>query len=122
MFFLCTSFIQNNELEESIKRGKSIYGDFCTTCHQASGLGVKSIFPPLANSDYLLKNRKESIHSIKYGQSGKIKVNNIDYNGTMAPLGLEDEEVTDVMNYILNSWGNKSKKLVTLKEVQSVQK
>ena len=33
-----------------------------------------------------------------------------------------DEEVADVMNYILNSWGNTSKKMVTEKEVKKLKK
>ena len=40
----------------------------------------------------------------------------------MAPLGLDDNEVADVMNYILNSWGNKSDKIVTVKEVKTISK
>jgi len=32
-------------------------------------------------------------------------------------MGLEDEEIADVMNYILNSWGNKSDSIVTPEEV-----
>ena len=36
--------------------------------------------------------------------------------------GLTDEEIVDVMNYILNSWGNKSEKTVTINEVKSISK
>ena len=105
----------------SIKRGKEIYTDFCVSCHMPNGKGVPKAFPPLANSDYLKKNPIESIKSIKYGQSGEITVNGIKYNGTMAPLGLEDEEVADVMNYITNSWGNTNDKLITTEEVSKIE-
>jgi len=37
-------------------------------------------------------------------------------------MGLSDDEVADVMNYVLNSWGNKSKKMVTLSEVIQLKK
>jgi transcriptional antiterminator len=40
----------------------------------------------------------------------------------MANLGLTDEEVAYVMNYITNSWGNKNDKLVTEKEVSEIKK
>jgi mono/diheme cytochrome c family protein len=113
---------QDPELEESIQRGSEIYADFCVTCHMEQGEGVLNAFPPLAKSDYLMNNREASIRGIKYGQSGELIVNGIVYNSVMAPLGLEDEEVVDVMNYILNSWGNSSKDMVTLKEVEAISK
>ena|SRR5690606_15068247 len=113
---------QDKELKESIDRGRDIYTDFCITCHMANGEGVKKTFPPLAQSDYLLKKREESIRGIKYGQQGEIVVNGVTYNNTMAPMGLYDEEIADVMNYILNSWGNKSNKIVTPEEVSAILK
>lgn len=111
----------NDELAKSIQRGKEVYADFCVQCHLASGKGTET-FPPLANSDWLVNKRKESIHAIKYGQSGPIKVNGKTYNGRMSPMGLSDEEVADVMNYIMNSWGNKQSKMVTVSEVKAVKK
>lgn len=113
---------QDPKLEASIERGSEIYADFCVTCHMENGEGVAYTFPPLANSDYLLQNREESIKGVKYGRRGELIVNGITYNDTMAPLGLEDEEVADVMNYILNSWGNSSSKIVTLDEVEAITK
>ncbi len=111
---------QDSKLEDSIKRGNEIYTDFCVTCHMAYGEGVAYTFPPLANSDYLLQNRKESIRGVKFGRQGELIVNGITYNNAMTPLGLEDEEVADVMNYILNSWGNSSSKIVTVDEVEAI--
>jgi mono/diheme cytochrome c family protein len=87
-----------------------------------NGEGVEKTFPPLAKSDYLLKKRVESIRGIKYGQQGEIIVNGVTYNNTMATMGLYDDEIADVMNYILNSWGNKSDKMVTEKEVSAISK
>ncbi|MDH7444235.1 c-type cytochrome [Aquimarina sp. 2201CG14-23] len=113
---------QETELSKSIVRGEEIYTDFCMQCHLPNGKGTPKIFPPLAGSDWLVNKRKESIHSIKYGLNGPIKVNNQLYNSAMTPLGLEDEEIADVMNYIMNSWGNKQEKMVTTEEVKSIQK
>ncbi len=114
--------LQNNTLKESIKRGSEIYTDFCTSCHLPSGKGMSGVFPPLANSDYLIGKRKESIRSIKFGLRGEITVNGVKYNGYMAALGLSDEEVADVMNYITNSWGNKNDKIITVEEVSEIKK
>lgn len=119
---LSITLFQDNELKKSIERGSEVYADFCVTCHLPKGEGVANTFPPLAKSDYLLKNREASIRGIKYGQSGEILVNGVTYKGVMPAMGLSDEEVADVMNYILNSWGNTSKKIVTLEEVSLISK
>ena len=111
----------NDELLKSISRGKEVYADFCMQCHLGNGKGSETV-PPLAASDWLVNKRKESIHAVKYGQSGPIKVNGKNYNGKMSPMGLTDEEVADVMNYIMNSWGNKQSKMVTVSEVKAVKK
>lgn len=118
--FILVSFQQTDPLTESIARGKEVYTDFCVTCHLDSGKGMPGVFPPLADSDYLLTKRNESIKAVKKGQKGEITVNGVTYNNMMAPLGLDDEEVADVMNYILNSWGNKSEEMVTEEEVSKI--
>ncbi len=114
--------LQTDPLKESIQRGHEIYTDFCVSCHLTNGKGVERVYPPLANSDYLKKNRVASIRGIKYGQKGAIVVNGKTYNGYMAPLGLSDDEVADVMNYITNSWGNKNDKIITEEEVSKIKK
>ena len=114
--------IQDKELKESMQRGKAIYTDFCISCHLESGEGVENTFPPLAKSDYLMNNREASIKGVKYGQRGQLIVNGVTYDNTMMPLGLENEEIVDVMNYVLNSWGNSGAKMVTLEEVNTILK
>lgn len=117
-----TSFSQTNALKASIEHGEEIYTDFCVSCHLPNGKGVERVYPPLANSDYLLKNREASIKGIKFGMNGEIVVNGKKYNSVMAPLGLSDDEIADVMNYISNSWGNKNDKIVTEAEVSKIKK
>ena len=114
--------LPQSELEKSIQRGAIVYKDFCNQCHRPNGKGVGRSFPPLAGSDYLMENREKSIRGIKYGQKGEITVNGKIYNGVMTPMGLSDEEVVDVMNYITNSWGNKTDKVTTLEEVTAIEK
>lgn len=114
--------MQDKELKESMQRGKEIYTDFCITCHLANGEGVENTFPPLAKSDYLMNNRESSIKGVKYGQRGPLVVNGVTYDNTMMPLGLENEEIVDVMNYVLNSWGNSGAEMVTLEEVNTIVK
>ena len=111
---------QSKELKESIKRGNTVYSDFCVSCHLPSGNGVNKIYPPLANSDYLEANRYASIKGLKFGLKGKIKVNGVEYNKYMPPMGLSAEEIADVMNYMNHSWGNTFGKIVTVVEVSAI--
>lgn len=121
--FLCLAAINipTNDFEESKARGKEIYEEYCITCHMAEGEGVEGVFPPLANSDYLIKNPLKSIYAIKYGQQGEIVVNGITYNSFMSELGLDDQEVADVMNYVRNAWGNQNDTIITAEIVKSLE-
>ena len=110
------------DLQKSISRGKEVYTDFCMQCHLATGKGDLVNFPPLDGSDWLTKKRKQSIHAVKYGQTGEVIVKGKKFNNIMPPLGLSDQEVADVLNYVMNSWSNKQKKMVTLEEVKAVAK
>ena len=120
--FVFNFFQKEKSFEESISDGKLIYEDFCIQCHLNNGEGIEKIYPPLNNSDYLLKNLDKSIYSIKYGLSGEIIVNGIKYNGVMASQGLEDDEIADVMNYITNSWDNNLNVQITTKRVNELKK
>ena len=114
---------QNKPLKESITRGNEIYNDFCVQCHLDNGEGVAGIFPPLSNSDYLLNNIRESIYGIKYGMDGPITVNGELYDGIMVSQGLDNEEIADVMNYILNSWENSyNNEIITPSLVNEIKK
>ncbi len=113
---------ESTELEKSIIRGKSVYNDFCVQCHLPNGKGTKGIFPPLDGADWLVEKRTESIRAVKYGQKGEIVVNGVTYNNAMPPMGLTDQEVTDVMNYTMNSWSNEQEDMVTLEEVSVIKK
>ena len=109
-----------DELTESKARGKEVYNNNCVVCHMGQGEGVEALNPPLAKSDYLLKTPEKALRAIKIGLEGPVVVNGVKYDGMMAGLGLSDEEVADVMNYISNSWGNKSAKIYTPKMVAAI--
>lgn len=98
--------------------GEQVYNKNCIACHQSKGEGVKGAFPPLAKSDYLLADKNRAIKQIIHGSSGEMIVNGETYNTIMPPQPVSDEEVRDVMNYILNSWGNDGGE-VTLEEVKA---
>ena len=115
-----TWLYQKKPLEQSIADGNEIYNDFCVQCHLDNGEGVSGVFPPLAKSDYLLNNIEMSIRGLKYGLSGPIVVNGEEYDGVMQNQGLDNLEIADVMNFILNNWGNESKEIITENQVANI--
>ena len=121
MTFVLSTVFQKTR-QQSIADGAEIYQDFCAQCHLDTGVGVLGAFPPLNKSDYLFEDITRSIAGIKYGLKGPIVVNGESYNGLMANQGLDDEEIADVMNYILNSWDNTFSQTITTAQVQEVQK
>ncbi len=120
IFFEGILLYQKKPLEQSITDGAEIYQDFCIQCHLNNGEGVSGVIPPLVKSDYLANNVELSIKAIKYGLSGPIVVNGEKYNGVMQEQGLDDDEIADVMNYILNNWGNEFKEIITEEKVASI--
>jgi len=120
ILFEGTWLFQNKPLKQSIADGEEIYQDFCLQCHLDTGKGVSGVFPPLVESDYLMNNIDLSIRGVKYGLSGPIVVNGEEYDGVMQNQGLDNEEIADVMNYILNSWGNKSSDMITEERVANI--
>jgi len=110
-----------SEFDQQMVRGKKIYAQSCWICHQVNGLGTPGVFPPLANSDFLMKNRERSIRALILGLNEKITVNGRIYQGAMPPSGLNDEQIADVSTYIRNSWGNKDRE-VKPEEVARVRK
>jgi mono/diheme cytochrome c family protein len=112
---------QKFDLKASIERGKEVYNTQCITCHMEKGEGIEGAFPPLAKSDYLMADKNRSIKQILEGASGEMTVNGIVYNGEMPAIDLTDEQVSDVLNYVRNSWGNKGG-AVTPNEVKAQRK
>lgn len=109
---------------QSKKNGAKVYKEYCQTCHQKDGKGLPNVYPPLAKSDYIKKNSKETlIREVVFGKSGKVKVNGKEYNGVMAPLPKKysDKDVSDVMTYVFNMFGNK-KGRVTVDDVKAAKK
>ncbi|WP_224999162.1 copper-containing nitrite reductase [Cesiribacter sp. SM1] len=92
---------------ERLAMGKMVYTANCQACHQSEGQGIAKAFPPLAKSDFLNADIDRSIQVVTHGLEGPIKVNGQTYNSTMPKLKLSEEDVANVMTYVLNNWGNK---------------
>jgi len=84
-----------------------IYELHCGNCHGKDGQGLKSLYPPLAGSDYLRDRQSELPCIIRYGLEGEIVVNGRSFNQPMDGLPtLGVGEVTTIINYVNNAWGN----------------
>lgn len=95
------------DLKSSIVRGKELYTSYCITCHMEQGEGLEDVYPPLAKSDYLMADKKRSVQQILYGANEEMKVNGKTYNAAMTGFDLTDQEISDLLNFIRNSFGNK---------------
>ncbi len=94
-------------LEDQVRAGQASFAGTCSTCHQADGKGMAGVFPPLAGSDWMTRDHAELAGVVLNGLSGPIKVNGQDYASVMPPMSqLTDDEVANILTYVLNSWGN----------------
>lgn len=104
--------VVNKTVAQQVADGKNIYSNTCFACHQAEGQGIPNAFPPLAKSDYMNANPARAIDAVLHGLTGEITVNGKKYNSVMMSQNLTDQEISDVMTYVYNSWGN-NKTVVT---------
>jgi nitrite reductase (NO-forming) len=98
-------------LQERIQLGQRVFDQNCAACHQPSGEGVPNAFPPLAKSDFLLTDKLRAASIVINGRQGNIQVNGKTYNGVMPAFQLDDEQIANVLSYVLNAWGNKGEGL-----------
>lgn len=88
---------------------KQVYGSKCAACHQATGLGVPGVFPPLAGSEWVVGDEKVLTQILLHGVNGDLEVKGTVYKGAMpAWKSLADEELAAVMSYIRAEWGNQA--------------
>ncbi|MFZ6772984.1 copper-containing nitrite reductase [Undibacterium sp. SXout7W] len=95
-------------LQDQVLAGKALFEGTCSVCHQSNGAGLPGVFPPLTKSDYLNADHQRAIKVVLQGLSGKVTVNGSEFNSVMPPMNqLNDDEVANILTYILNSWDNK---------------
>lgn len=89
-------------------KGQQLYTQHCSNCHQDDGAGFKSIYPPLAKSDFMENSPDRVLCIMKNGVSGELLVNGVTFNQPMPGIpALTDLEVAEIATYIYNTWGNK---------------
>jgi nitrite reductase (NO-forming) len=93
--------------EQRVAAGAVLYNGTCSVCHQQNGVGLAGVFPPLANSDYLMADTERAIAVVLNGLTGAVVVNGNTFNSVMPPMSqLNDDEIANILTFALNSWGN----------------
>lgn len=88
--------------------GAQLFGNYCSSCHQLSGVGVSGVFPPLKEDPVVLaEDPAEHIRIILNGLQGKA-INGVTYASPMPAFGsqLDDKQIAALINYERTSWGN----------------
>lgn len=94
---------QDFNLGASIQRGGTIYSSNCASCHMADGTGINSLYPSLAGADSLMNDIPGMLNWILDGDV---------INGVSHSFSLTDREVSDLLNYIRNSWGHEGEAIL----------
>ena len=121
-----SSFTINKQtgIKASIERGQKVYKATCIACHQADGLGVQRLNPPLVKTKWVLGDKKLLAKIVLEGlKGGEIEIDGDDFHNPMPPMDkqLTDQQIADVLTYVRNSFGNKAS-AVTVAEVKAVRK
>ena len=92
-----------------ISPGQAIYEALCLNCHQAAGQGLTGVYPPLAQSEWVAGDSQRLIKIVMHGLAGPTKVAGKDYGLVpMPPMGLDDQQLADVLTYVRSAFGNKA--------------
>lgn len=115
-------------LKKEFPKGEALFTSVCQTCHGADGGGVKSLAPPLNQSEWVTGNKDKLISIVLFGLTGPVKVNGHVYqtpevSGDMPGIGYDkdmpNEDIAQLLSFIRRSWRNNADK-VTTEEVTKV--
>ncbi len=103
-----------------VSPGQAIYEALCLNCHQAAGQGLTGVYPPLAQSEWVSGDPQPLIKLVMHGLAGPTKVLGKDYGLVpMPPMGLDDQQLADVLTYVRGAFGNKASP-VKVEDVKAV--
>jgi len=103
-------------------KGVALFSSVCQTCHGPDGNGVKSLAPPLNQSEWVTGDKDRLISIVLFGLTGPVSVNGHLYkapeiNGDMPGIGysqeLSSEDIAQLLSFIRKSWRNDAEKIST---------
>ena len=101
-----------------LTRGAALYAN-CTGCHQASGLGLRGFYPPLADSPLVIGNPEPLVAILLHGLEGPVEIDGVTYDQPMPPAPFQDgADLAAIASFIRRSFGNDAS-LVTTETVTS---
>jgi mono/diheme cytochrome c family protein/glucose/arabinose dehydrogenase len=109
-------------LKKQFPKGEALFTSICQTCHGPDGGGVKSLAPPLNQSEWVTGNKDKLISIVLFGLTGPVKVNGHIYqtpevSGDMPGIGYDkdmpSEDIAQLLSYIRKSWRNNGETIST---------
>jgi len=95
---------QELKTQQYFVEGMQLYMTNCSNCHQANGLGMANLYPPLKGSD-ALKDKALLACIIKNGMKDTIMVDGKKFNRPMpANPKLTDLEIAEIISYVSIKW------------------
>lgn len=95
------------EEQKRFEVGKELFTATCGACHQATGLGLDGLAPPLVDSDWVLGSDQRLARIVLHGVRGAISVNGKTWEMEMPSLSVfDDEQIASVLTYIRRDWGH----------------
>jgi mono/diheme cytochrome c family protein len=89
--------------------GKQVFSGNCVACHQATGLGLPGVFPPLDGSEWVQGEERVVANILLHGVTGSITVKGANFAGAMPSFErLDDAELAAVATFVRSSWSNKA--------------
>ena len=118
-------------LLKEFPKGAAMFASTCQTCHGPDGNGIKSLAPPLNQSEWVTGEKNRLISIVLFGLTGPVTVNghlykapeiNLDMPGIGYDKDLADEDVAQLLSFIRKSWRNDATKVNTAEVTKIRQK
>lgn len=106
---------EQRRLAERYPKGVAMFQTTCRPCHGEDGLGVTSVAPPLAGSQWVTGNKDRFMALVLYGLTGPVTVDGYTYDrpevsgempGIANNTAINDADLAQLLSYIRNAWGN----------------
>ena len=107
---------------DPVALGRRQFQTACATCHQATGLGVAGVYPPLAGSEWANGAEDRLVRLVLYGLTGPVRVKGVDFPGAVAMPAFSqdadgykwrDDQIAAVLTYVRQEWGNQAPPITT---------
>jgi cytochrome c551 len=109
IFFIAACNNADIKHKQYMSEGYYLYTTHCANCHQADGVGLAGLYPPLANADFLEGNKLKMICYIRNGVTDTLVVNGKKYMQPMpANTNLQPIDLAEITTYVYNKWGGES--------------